>query len=97
MRNFLDPSTKKELTIACYSSKIIDGETKYFYSGTKKELVNSEGKPLIHLERKWDGSNVNFGKFSSMSKEDQRKCLKKRSKDDFKKNHLDKFHQMNKR
>lgn len=38
----------------------------------------------------------NFGKYSSASTEEKREILKKRSKDHFKKNIEDKFHQMNK-
>ena len=51
----------------------------------------------LKIEDKPEGFNVYFGKFSAMSKEDQKRVLKKRSQDHFKKNIKDKKEYMDRK
>lgn len=51
----------------------------------------------LKVEEQPEGFNVHFGKFSSMNKEDQKRVLKKRSQDHFKKNVKDKKEYMDRK
>lgn len=70
------------------------------FEATAEKYVELKDKCPIcfgSLEQKQVYFNVPYiGKYSSASTEEKREILKKRSKDHFKKNIEDKFHQMNK-
>ncbi len=96
--NFVDPDTGDEVFISRYSV-VQTGDGNSVYKDKRgKEIVNTNGKPMVFIPMEVDGDiSFSVGRYGMMSREDQKKSLKERSKDHAKKHlseyiqHVDKY------
>ena len=86
--NFKCPETNELFYVAQYKTKFREGK-KIYTDSVGEELTNPKNKlVLIPLEKKWDGGFPGEGIGSDENGREKLKgILKKRSTEDFKKNH----------
>lgn len=85
--NFRCPTTGKEFFIPHYKIKFPNGKATYV-DEFNKPLVNSDNIELIPMEKEWDGGMPSSGTGKDEAGREQMKnMLKRRSTEDFKKNH----------
>jgi hypothetical protein len=84
--NFKCLSCAHEWFVPEYSTMIIQGEAAYKIKGSFIKCPECESLDVFSIP-KGGGYTTNIGKFSSLSNEDKRKCLKMRS-DKHSKKHL---------